>query len=129
MLRTIRLSELAPKAFKTDYNKVVGSGSGRANRTVVNLSKNKKSKKLTHMPNIGVTNESNFLIFNAKKAINYLWLVFIKAPILQYFDLESYIRIETDGSGYIIDGVLSQLNLDFDASPNELDLNKSDFSQ
>ena len=41
--------------------------------------------------------------------------------------MESHIRIETDISGYAISGVLSQLNINSDASPN--DLNKSDFGQ
>ena len=84
------------------------------------------------MPNIGATNKSNFLTPDAKKAFNYLWLAFIKAPILQYFDIESHIRIKTDVSGYVMGRVLTQLNLDSDAPLNDLkDLNsnKSDFDQ
>ena len=60
--------ELAPKAFRADDDKVVGIV-GRANETVVNLSKNEKTKKLTHMPNIGATREPNFLTFNAKEGL------------------------------------------------------------
>ena len=60
------------------------------------------------MPNIGVTEEPNFLTPNAKKAFNHLRLAFIKTPILQHFDLESHIQIEIDASGYAIGGVLSQ---------------------
>ena len=37
---------------------------------------------------------------------------FTKAPILQYFDSKYHIRIETNESGYVIEGVLSQLNFD-----------------
>ena len=37
---------------------------------------------------------------------------FTKAPILQHFDPECHIRIETDASGYAIGGVLSQLTSD-----------------
>ena len=33
-------------------------------------------------------------------------------PILQYFDLEQYIQVETDASGHAIGGVLSQLTND-----------------
>ena len=33
--------------------------------------------------------------------------MFIKAPILQYFDLESHIRIKTDALDYVIDRMLS----------------------
>ena len=44
---------------------------------------------------------------NAKNAFNYLWLAFIKAPILRYFDLQSYIQIENTISGNAISKVLS----------------------
>ena len=102
MLKTTESSEkLAPKTFRLNDNKVVVGG-GRANETVRNL-----SRKSTRVPNIGVTREPNFLTPNAKKAFNRLRLAFIKAPIFQYFDLESHIRIETDVSGYAIGGVLS----------------------
>ena len=101
MLKTTGLSEkLALKTFRVDNDKVIG-GSGDS-KTVRNL-----SRKLTCIPNIGATEESNLLTSNAKKAFNHLKLAFIKAPILQYFDLESHIRIETDVSGYAIGGVLS----------------------
>ena len=126
LLKTTGSSDSALKAFRANNNEVVG-GCSRANETVVNLSKNDKSKNLTRVSNIGATGEHNFLTPNTKKAFNHLWLAFIKAPILQHFDLESHIQIETDVSGYAIDGVLSQFNLDFDAPPN--DLNKSDFDQ
>ena len=79
--------------LKADSNKVVCSGSNRANETVVNLSKNNKSRKSIHMPNIEVIRESNFLTPDAKKVFNQLRLAFIKAPILKHFDLESHIRI------------------------------------
>ena len=80
------------------------------------------------MPNIRAIREPNFLTFNVKNVFNYLQLAFIKVPILQYFDLKSYIQIETDVSGYAISGMLSQLNLNFNTSPNNLNLNKSDFN-
>ena len=54
-MKTTRLSKPALKAFKADDDKVVGGGDNRANGTVVNLSKNEKSKKLMCMSNIGVT--------------------------------------------------------------------------
>ena len=73
---------MASKAFRTDDDKVVGSDSDRINGMVVNLFKNKESRKLTCMLNIEVTEKPNFLILNAKKAFNYLRLVFIKALIL-----------------------------------------------
>ena len=69
------------KVFKADDNEIVGGNSGRANKTVMNLSKNNKSRKLTSILNIRATKKSNFLIPNAKKALNYLRLVFIKILI------------------------------------------------
>ena len=121
---------MALRAFRASNDEIVGGGS-RVDKTVVDLSKskNEKSKKSMYMPNIGATEKSNFLTSNAKKAFNHLWLAFIKAPILQYFDLESHIRIETDALSYAIDRILSQLNLDSDVPPNNLNLDKSDFGQ
>ena len=123
MLKSIGLfEELTAKTFRADDDKVVSSGSGKANETIRNL-----SRKSTRVPNIGATREPNFLTYNAKKAFNHLQLAFIKAPILRHFDLESHIRIETAASSYAIGGVLSQLNLDSDKPLNNL--NKSDFGQ
>ena len=62
---------------------------------------------MTCVPNIGAMREPNFLTLDAKKAFNYLQLAFIKALILQHFDLESHIQIKTDASGYAIGGVSS----------------------
>ena len=86
--------KLASKAFRADDNKVVDDGSSRANEIIVNSSnslKNNKSRNLTYISNIGAIRKSTFLTSGAKKAFNYLQLVFIKAPILQHFDLKSYI--------------------------------------
>ena len=78
MLKTTGSSEeLAPKTFKANDDKVVGGGGGRANETVRN-----SSRKSMRMPNIGATKEPNFLTPDAKKGLNHLRLVFIKAPIL-----------------------------------------------
>ena len=107
LLKTTGLSELAPKAFKADDNKVVGDGGDKTNETVINLSKNKKSRNLTYVPNIKATGKPNFLTLDAKKAFNYLRLAFIKTPIFQYFNLENHIQIETDASSYAISRVLS----------------------
>ena len=117
MLKTTRSSkELAPRAFRAGNNEVVGGGD---DKTVVNLSKNEKSRKLTRMPNIGATEEPNFLIPDAKKAFNHLKLAFIKALILQNLNLKSHIQIKTDTSSYAISRVLSQLNFNSDALPSD----------
>ena len=55
------------------------------------------------------TVESDFLILGAKLVFTKLRQAFVKALILQHFDPERHIRIETDVSGYAISGVLSQL--------------------
>ena len=73
MLKTTTSSEeSALRAFRTSNNKVVEGGCSRADETVVNLSKNKKSKKLTSVSNIRAMGKPNFLTSNAKKAFNYL---------------------------------------------------------
>ena len=129
MLKTTwSFEELAPKAFRASNNEVVGNDDSRADETVIDLSKNKKSRKSTHMPNIEATKEPKLLTPDTKKAFNYLRLVFIKAPIFQYFNLESHIWIQINASSYAISRVLSQLNLDFDAPSNDLN-SKSDFGQ
>ena len=110
MLKTTRSSKkLALKVLRIGNNEVVGGGNGRADKTIIDLSKskNEKSRKSTCMPNIRAIGKPNFLTSNAKKTFNHLRLVFIKALILQDFDLESYIWIETNASGYIIGRVLS----------------------
>ena len=60
------------KTFKIDNNEVVDGVDDRANKTVLNLFKNDKSKKLTHMPNIVATREYNFLTPDTKKVFNYI---------------------------------------------------------
>ena len=128
MLKTTGSSEeSAPRTFKAGNNEVVKGDGDRVDETVVDLSKNKKSRKSMCIPNIGAMEKPNFLTPNAKKAFNHLRLVFIKVLIFQHFDLKSHIRIETDGSGYAIGEMLSQLNLNSDTLPN--DSNKSDFGQ
>ena len=79
------------------------------------------------MPNIGVTKKPICLTPNIKKAFNNLKQVFIKALIFQHCNLKGLIQIKTDVLGYAIGKVLSQFNLNFDALPNNLSLNKSDF--
>ena len=103
MLKTTKSSkELALKTFSANNNEVVGGGRRKANETVRN-----SFRKSTCVLNIRAIEEPNFLISNAKKTFNHLWLAFIKAPIFQHFDLESHIRIETNALGYAIGGVLS----------------------
>ena len=110
-------------------NEVVESADSKTNKKIIDSfkSKNNKSEKLTHMPNIEAIKKLIFLTLDAKKTFNYLRQAFIKALILQHFNLKCYIQIETDTSSHAIGKVLSQLNFDVYAPPNNL--NKSDFSQ
>ena len=55
---------------------------------------------------------SDFLILEAKLLFTKLKQAFVKALILYYFDLEHYIQVETDISGYAIGGVFGKLTLD-----------------
>ncbi len=54
----------------------------------------------------------SFLTADARRAFTKLRQAFLEAPILNYFDPERHIRIETDALGYAISGVLSQLTSD-----------------
>ena len=80
--------------FKAGNNDIVRASSYKTNETIMNSSKklkNNKSKNLTHVLNIEALKKLTFLIFNIKKTLNYLKQAFIKAPILQHFDLKRYI--------------------------------------
>ena len=99
--------------------------------------KNRLSKNLLLLINVAEFNElgvdgdsdskdktvGRLLSKNFNRAIGYLTpatrqtftqlrQLFTKAPIFRHFDLECYIRIETDISDYAIGKVLSQLTLD-----------------
>ena len=82
---------MVSKVFKADDNEVFGGGNNKANETIINLSKNNKSRSLTYILNIKAISKSTFLTFNIKKIFNHLWRVFIQSLIFQNFDLESHI--------------------------------------
>lgn len=73
--------------------------------------------------------EPKFLTSSAKDIFNLLQQAFTKALILQYLDLECYIRIESDTLRYAIRGILSQLTSDKLTSNTDQTLTKPDFSQ
>ena len=116
MLKITKLFELALKAFRVD-DEIVGSiNSDGANKTVVDLSKSKKSKndksKIPIRINIGAIEEPSFLIPGHKKVFKYLKYAFMEASILQHFDLECHIQIKINTWGYAINRVPSYLNSD-----------------
>ena len=80
--------------FKAEDNKVVNSDSSKANKTIINLSKNNKFRNLIYVLNIKATKKSAFLTFNNKKTFNHLKQAFINALILQQFDLKIIFRLK-----------------------------------
>ena len=127
MLKTIESSDSAMRELEADNNEVIG-GSGKADNR--NLSKKSKNAKFGIQMHVRATEEPMFLTFNTKEAFNRLKQAFIKAPILQHFDPECYIRIETNTSGYSVGGVLSRLTSDqvtLDSESNSI--KKADYSQ
>ena len=75
-------------------------------------SSNYVSHAVSNFVNNSAKNVNNYPTPDAKKAFDQLRQSFTKAPILQHFNLEQFIRVETDASGYAISRVLSQLTSD-----------------
>ncbi len=78
-----------------------------------------KSRKWIRAEKLDVSQAKNlssqsrsFFISKARKAFTKLRQAFVETLILNYFDLERHIRIETDASGYAIGRILSQLTSD-----------------
>ena len=128
ILKTTESSGLVPSVLEAE-DKFIGGGDGRADETARNLFKSKKSKndksEIPTCTNIGVTRKPTFPTLGAREAFNQLRQAFSKAPILRHFDPECHIRIETNVSGYVISGVLSQLTSDPVTSGSKLNLAKS----
>ena len=81
---------------------------GKKSRNPFKSKNPSKSKNLSKSKKI----ESGFFTFGARMAFTKLRQAFIKAQIVYHFDLECHIWVEMDVSGYVINGVLSQLILD-----------------
>ncbi len=77
-----------------------------------------KSKKWIHAKKAEASKAKNlgqsrlFLTANARRAFIELKQAFVEALILNHFDPERHIQIETDASDYAIGGILSQLTSD-----------------
>ena len=61
-------------------------------------------------------NVSNYLMPDIKRTFDQLRQAFTEALIFQHFDPEQYIQVETDASGHIFSGVMSQLTNDLSNS-------------
>ena len=70
--RTGLFYKLNLKILRADDNEIIGDNNSRINKTVVNLYKNNKFKKLMYIPNIRAMKKFNFLIPKTKKISNYL---------------------------------------------------------
>ena len=119
-------------------NSGVGSSdtSGRVGGSIENLSivtkwaKSKKRKLIKiKKSDFAKANSSkaDFLILKAKKVFTHLQKVFNKTPILQHFDLECYIYMEIDASGYAISRILNQMTSEQPLSNHVTYKNHSDF--
>ncbi len=83
-----------------------GADGGGSIKNLSTTAKMAKSKK----PNFAKANSgTDFLTFRAKEAFIHLQKAFTEAPILRHFNPGHHIQIETDGLGYAIDRVLSQM--------------------
>ena len=121
MLKTTRSTESAPNPEETKGkvggssmgSKMVGGGDATNPTKGKNQAKTTKSKILVKSKNHDYpkfrTEEAGTGFFTPKARLVFTQLrqVFVEAPIFHHFDPESYIRIETDVSDYVIGGVLS----------------------
>ncbi len=127
MLRTTNDEALSTLTTENKKNKdaPTSTSSGGVGRSFENLStaaklaKSKKSKstksKKSDLPKAKfakVNSGTDFLILEAKKAFIHLQKAFTKTPIFRHFNAKCHIRIETDGLGYAIGGVVSQITSD-----------------
>ena len=124
MLKTTRSTRSATNPKKTEGkisgDSVVGNmvGSGEATNPTKgkNQVKTTKSKILVKFKNHDFPKSrieeigTRFFTLQARLAFTQLRQAFIKTPIFHYSNLESYIWIKTDISGYAIRSVLSQLS-------------------
>ena len=67
----------------------------------------REDKTVRRSPSENSNGATGYLTPDARRAFTQLRQVFIKASIVQYFDPECHIWIETDASGYAISRVLS----------------------
>lgn len=98
------LDRLALIFIKINVNKVGNSGLELKSKKKTNLT---KSQILAAKLKNYINNKTRFLTFKVRIIFIQLKQIFIKAPILQYFNLKYYIWIETNASSYTINRVLN----------------------
>ena len=93
--------------------KLSKSGKSKSEKTSKSQNLAKSGKKLSKSGNLTNFDATEigpkFLTPDARTVFNRLRLAFTEAPILWHFDPECHIWIETNGSGYVIGRMLSQL--------------------
>ena len=89
----------------------VGGGNSNGIKSIITSKKSTKADYLNFEGTVGAR-DFRYLIPDVKKVFNHLRHAFTKAPILQHFDPERYIRVKTNTSGHTIIWVLNQLTLD-----------------
>ena len=127
MLKTTWLPDVSGPEVGNGSGKVVGLGVGggggdelakksgksksqKTSKFRKSAKSGKDSSKSENSPNFDATEIGpSFVTPKASLAFNRLWLAFTEAPILWHFDPKCHIWIETNISGYVIGGVLSQL--------------------
>ena len=70
-----------------------------------------EDETVRRLPSKNFNGATGYLTPNARRTFTQLRQAFTKAPILQHFNPECYIRIETNASSYAIGGVISQQTL------------------
>ena len=110
----LRMSRTPMSATQKSMNLVDEFGGSDHGRNEAMMSASTKGPTRADYPSSDHVSHavSNYLTPDAKKAFDQLRQPFTEAPILQHFDPEQYIRVETDASGHAIDKLLSQLTND-----------------
>ena len=90
---------------KSQYKKVVKAKKVKKRLNPESRSMPEILTKVSRAKNLGKS--STFFTADARRAFTKLRQAFIKPPILNHFDPEHHIRIETDVLGYAISKILS----------------------
>ena len=110
----LRMSSTPTSVMQKSINLVDEFGGGNRGENQAKTSVSTKRPTRPDYPSFDHISHavSNYLTPDAKKTFDQLRQAFTEALILQHFDPEQYIQVETDASGYAIGGVLSQLTND-----------------
>ena len=93
-----------------DWNEKELIQKDRESQQTVKSKKWIQAKKIEASRAKNLNNQSRaFFTLRARKTFTKLKQMFVNTPILNHFDLEHYIEIETNTLGYTIDAILSQL--------------------